>query len=106
MKLYAISVGGVKAIGPATCCDEMSLFPVIVSFKRHRRPSQNNAGISSKIAAVWPVSYSRWDIFIISCDGDCCDVIINIQLSASTHISHDRTLKAHHFAENRLQIGE
>ena len=29
--------------------------------------------ISSKIAAVWPVSDSRWDVFIISCDGHCCD---------------------------------
>ena len=32
--------------------------------------------------------------------------IRNIQLSVSTHISHERTLKAHHFAENRLQIRE
>ena len=29
---------------------------------------QSIAGISSKIVAVWPVSYSRWDVFIFFCD--------------------------------------
>ena len=32
--------------------------------------------------------------------------IRNIQLSVSTHISNERTLKAPHFAENHLKIGE
>ena len=56
------------AIGPATRCDKTGHISVILGFWKHRRPSQTIAGVSSKIAAVWPVSYSRWNVFIFSCD--------------------------------------
>ena len=43
------------AIGPATHCDEMGCFPTIL---RVLEASQTIAGISLKIAAVWPVSFN------------------------------------------------
>ena len=39
----------------------------------HRRPSQIIAIITSKIAAVWPVCCSWWNVSIFSCDGNHCD---------------------------------
>ena len=53
------------SIGPATRCDEMRHFAAILKLLE---PSQPIAGISCKIAAVWPVSYPRWNVFIFSCD--------------------------------------
>ena len=57
---------GYKSIGPATRCNEMGGFPAILRFSKHRRPSQTIAGVPSKIVAVWPVSYLRWNVFIFS----------------------------------------
>ena len=41
---------------------------MIFSLWKHRRPSQIIACISSKIAAVWPVTYLPWNVFIFSCN--------------------------------------
>ena len=70
-------------MGLATRCDEIGQVAVILGFwkhrkasqsiAKHRKASQTIAGISSKITAVWPVSYSQWNVFMISCDGHHCD---------------------------------
>ena len=59
--------------GPATRCDEIDHFAAILRVLGACSPSQPIAGLSLKIAAVWPVSYPRWSIFVFSCDAHCCD---------------------------------
>ena len=76
----------------------MGLFPAILMALE---ASQTIADVSSKFAAVWPISYSqRYDhvMFIAAM------AIGNIQLRVSGHILHERQLNAHQYAEDCLEI--
>ena len=78
----------------------MSLFPAILSFKKLRRTSQVSPPKSQQCgqSATHDWMFSLSPAMVLA-----AMAIRNIQLNVSTHISHER---AHHFAENRLQIGE
>ena len=59
-----------EGLGLATRCDEIDHFAAIL---RVLEASQTIAGISLKIAAVWPVTFPRRTVFLLSCDAHCCD---------------------------------
>ena len=54
----------------ATRCDEIEHFAAILTFLE---ASQAIACVSLKIAAVWPVGYLRWKVFMFSCDAHRSD---------------------------------
>ena len=58
----------VKPIGPATRCDEIDHFAAILRVLGASQPIAAHRRSILKITAVWPVSYSRWNVFIFSCD--------------------------------------
>ena len=52
-------------LGPATRCDKIDHFAAILRVLEGLQPI---ADFSLKIAAVWPVSYRRWNVLLFSCD--------------------------------------
>ena len=47
----------IQSIGPATRCDEMGHFPVILEALGPSQPIAEHCNCLMQIAAVWPVSY-------------------------------------------------